>query len=95
MFNNLNSAKKLKLLGAAVAVAFILVYFVAIRETIHAASDCKAKELRLKQSKELDQSMVLLKNEIRDLDKQIGTVGFRVQFFGGSDRSGRVICQPG
>lgn len=73
MFKNLDSGKKLKLLGAIILLGLVLVYFLAVRETIQLAKACSEKEDKLHQSKQLDQSMVLLRNEIRSIDSQIGS----------------------
>ncbi|HWY38184.1 MAG TPA: hypothetical protein VNY73_06465 [Bacteroidia bacterium] len=73
MFKNLNSGKKLKWLGAVILLALVLVYFLAIKETLHLAGDCRLKEQKLQQSKQLEQTVVLLRNEIKNLDRQIGS----------------------
>ena len=72
MFKDLNSALKLKLLGGGVLLSLLLVYFLAIRDTLNIRSDCKVKKIKLTESKRLDEKIGALRNQIKTLDIQIG-----------------------
>ncbi len=72
MLEKLTTKNKLRLLAGAIILALVLVYFLAIKETIAVASDCGQKEAKLQQSKDLGEKTAILKALIRNIDKQTG-----------------------
>lgn len=72
MLDKLNSKNKLRLLGGTILLCLLLVYFLAIKETITLASECRVKEQKLQQSKGLNEKTALLRAQIKNLDRQTG-----------------------
>ncbi|MGZ3919080.1 MAG: hypothetical protein ACXVNM_07205 [Bacteroidia bacterium] len=73
MFNNINSALKLKLLGGGFLLMLVLAYFLSIRDTITLAGECKQKEQNLAKYKELNGSIQSLSLEAKKIDELIGS----------------------
>lgn len=72
MLEKLTGKNKLRLLTGAIVLVLMLVYFLAIKETIVLASDCRQKETKLIQSKNLKEKTNLLRLQIKNIDKQTG-----------------------
>src|ERR1035437_4451429 len=72
MFKNLNYQQKLKWLGIAVILSFVMVYFFAIKKTIVEKAECEEKQKTLEFSRDLDHKVAEIKMELAKLERVVG-----------------------
>ena len=73
MFKKLNSRSRLRLLAAGIGMLLVLVYVLALQETIGVIGACGEKEERLARSKQLEQEIAGLKLQVRNIDMRVGS----------------------
>jgi hypothetical protein len=73
MFKNADHKKKLRFLWIGFALAWVLIYFVALRDTLSLIHDCSDKQKKVEESKKLESAMTLLRAELAVMDKKIGS----------------------